>query len=157
MTDNPENTTRMLRRSAPEKKNPDAPKTTVYRPPSESNESEDLEPVTGWLVAVSGSRRGKSFPLHYGVNIIGRAADCAVCLDVNDSEIARENQAEVIYDGRGRKFYLRHGHGKNLTYLNEDPVLEPREIKHGDEIKMGKTVLQLVPFCGADFDWEDLS
>jgi pSer/pThr/pTyr-binding forkhead associated (FHA) protein len=63
----------------------------------------------------------------------------------------------VAYDGLNRKFYLQHGGAQNLTYLNQSPVLSPIELSDKDEISVGNTVLRFVPFCGTDFDWEELN
>ena len=150
--------TRVLQRTPQRPDSPATPKTTIYRPQSPSSKTAEVpEPVTGWLVVVAGGGKGKSFTLHYGVNVIGRAAECDVCLDADDHEIARHNQAEVIYDGKGKKFYLRHGEGKNLTYLNDDTVLQPVELSGYDKICLGKTTLLFVPLCGAQFDWDGVS
>ncbi len=59
----------------------------------------------------------------------------------------------LTYDPRGRKFYLQHGGGANLTYLGDVPVLQPAEIKGGETISLGNTKLRFVPLCGSDFDW----
>ncbi|WP_244442657.1 FHA domain-containing protein [Azospirillum lipoferum] len=114
------------------------------------------EPVVGWLVIVEGPGRGTSRPLGYGMNSIGRAEGQRVRLDLGDNEISRQQHAQLTYDPRGRKFYLRHGEGANLTYVGDQPVLTPVELHGGEFIGLGsKTVLRFVPFCGPDFDWQD--
>ncbi len=146
--------TRLIRRSGQkEKPAAEQPQTTLHRRASKSAPAQAM--TTGWLVAVAGPGRGKTHALAYGVNTVGRAPESDVCLHAEDSDVARRNQAQVIYDGRGRKFYIRHGDGKNLTYLNGAPVLQPQELRAGDEISAGKTVLRFAPFCGGDFDWEN--
>lgn len=116
------------------------------------------KPTTGWLVVIDGPGKGNSLPLYHGTNNIGRAATQEINLDFGaqtDSEIARENQARLSYDPKGNAFYLQHGDGKNLTYLNDAPVLELKVLKPYDRIGMGKTTLAFVPFCCDQFTWDD--
>lgn len=133
------------------------PKTEIYRPRPATKEEEDSgnAMITGWLIITSGPGKGKFFPLGYGVNVLGRSTNCAVCINEGDNEIARESQADIIYDKKGKKFYIRHGEGVNLTYLNDAPVLQPVKIKSHDKISIGKTTLLLIPLCGAAFSWEE--
>jgi hypothetical protein len=112
-------------------------------------------PVVGWLVIISGPGRGQALTLGYGLNSIGRGAEARVRLDFGDRQISRESHALLSYDPRGRRFYLQHGGGTNLTYLNDQPVLTPTELPNGAVILMGKTELRFVAFCGPAFDWQD--
>ena len=119
-----------------------------------SNSDGDPEdPVVGWLVVVDGPGKGKSLNLGYGMNSIGRAGDERVPVDFGDEEISRKGHAALVYDPRGRKFYLQHGDGRNLTYLGDKPVLQPTELLGGEAIGIGNTKLVFVPFCGESFSW----
>lgn len=113
------------------------------------------DPVVGWLVVVAGPGRGAHLRLGYGMNGIGRGAQSRVHLDFGDEEVSRSDHATLTYDPRGRKFYLQHGGGTNLTYLNNAPVLAPVEIQHGHRINLGNTELLFVAFCGEQFDWQE--
>jgi FHA domain len=113
------------------------------------------DPVVGWLVVVDGPGKGVSVTLGYGMNSIGRSANDRVALDYGDQQISRTSHAVVTYDPRGRKYFVQHGGGKNLTYMGDQPVLTPVELKGGEEIMLGDTKLRFVPFCGKDFDWRD--
>jgi hypothetical protein len=113
------------------------------------------DPVVGWVVIVSGPGQGASLTLGYGMNSIGRAPTERISLDFGDPQISRTSHASITYDPRGKKYFINHGGGKNLTYLGEDPVLTPIELKGGEEVMIGDTTLRFVPFCGEDFDWRD--
>lgn len=113
------------------------------------------DPVVGWLVVVAGPGRGNALTLGYGLNGIGRGPRARIQVDFGDLEISREQHAVITYDPRGRRFYLQHGGGANLTYLNQQPVLMPTELKGDEVIFIGQTQLRFVPLCGADFDWQD--
>ena len=112
-------------------------------------------PVVGWLVVVEGPGRGKSVPLGYGMNPIGRDPGNRVVLPFGDTQISRTKHATVTYDPRGRKFFIQHGESSNLTYVGELPVLSPVELKSGEIIRLGDTtVLKFIPLCGDDFNWD---
>jgi len=113
------------------------------------------DPVVGWMAVVSGPGAGDYVRLGYGMNSIGRADDQRCKLNFGDEKISRQNHASITYDPRGRKFYLQHGGGQNLTYIGEIPVLQPTELKGGEFLIIGNTVLRFVPLCGADFDYQD--
>lgn len=115
---------------------------------------EIADPVTGWLVVIQGPGRGQSLKLGLGLNGVGRAPGQRISLNFGDEGISRENHAVVTYDPRGRKFYLQHGGGSNLTYIGDEPVLQPRELKSGEDISLGSTVIRFVAFCGPDFGWD---
>lgn len=133
------------------------PHTRIYRPPSVSGSNDptknESELVVGWLVVVDGPGKGNSRALGYGVNTIGRANTERVPLDFGDPEITREKHALLTYDHKGKKFYLQHGGGANLTYVGETPVLQPVELKGREIIGIGQTKLSFIPFCGSDFSW----
>jgi hypothetical protein len=111
------------------------------------------DPVVGWLAIVEGPGRGASLNVGYGNNRIGRAPTENISLDFGDEEISRENHATITFDGRHRRFYILPGQGRNLVYVNDQPVMSPLELGGGEEIMLGQTKLRFVPFCGKSFDW----
>ena len=113
------------------------------------------DPVVGWLVVVEGPGKGRAVQLGYGSNSLGRGATDRIKLDFGDDQISRNGHAVVTYDPRGRKFYVQHGGGTNLTYLGDQPVLSPTELPALSHISIGNTVLRFVPLCGVEFDWQD--
>ena len=141
------------------------PKTRPYRPGSdpapsrtETSSADDAmdDPTVGWLVVVDGPGKGQVRRLGYGVNSLGRGGKSRVKLDFGDGEISREDHATVAYDPKGRRYYIQHGGGMNLTYLDDEPVLAPTPLEALRHIVLGATTLRFVPLCGPDFDWQDL-
>ena len=138
----------------------DDDKTVIITPPARERSAGEpplddamIDPVVGWLVVASGPGRGHVLKLGHGMNSIGRADGQRCRLDFGDTEISRKAHATVTYDPRGRKFYLMHGGGQNLTYIGETPVLQPVVLNGRELILLGKTKLKFIPLCGADFDW----
>ena len=113
------------------------------------------DPVVGIVVVLTGPGKGQLRTLGYGSNSIGRSENSRIRLDFGDSNISRDAHATLTYDARGRKFYIQHNGGRNLTYLADQPVLVPTVLEHGQDITLGATTLRFVPFCGPDFDWQD--
>ena len=113
------------------------------------------DPVVGWLAIVEGPGKGNALQLGYGSNAIGRGETARVNLDFGDDQISRGGHAIVTYDPRGKKFYVQHGGGTNLTYLDDQPVLIPIELPALSHISIGNTVLRFVPLCGEEFDWQN--
>ncbi|MEM1381717.1 MAG: FHA domain-containing protein [Pseudomonadota bacterium] len=113
------------------------------------------EYVTGWLVILKGPGRGRSISLRYGLNTAGRASTQDIALDFGDAQISRENHFSIAYDNKGRQFFIQHGGGQNLTYLNETPVMAATTLESGAKISIGDTELLFVGLCGADFEWAD--
>ncbi len=113
----------------------------------------DTEPVAGWIVVVKGPGRGAFRPVFVGMNAVGRAPSQRICIDFGDESISREEHAFITYDDETRIFYLHHGGKTNLVRLAGKPVLQPAELKAGDQFRIGNTTFRFVPCCGPDFDW----
>ncbi|MBI1203220.1 MAG: FHA domain-containing protein [Rhodopseudomonas sp.] len=144
--------TRLVRRPSSE---PAAPAVDAPAKAAVVEDDTDDRLVVGWLVVTGGLGRGKFSPIFDGMNSVGRGADQATRLDFGDETISREGHAFITYDYVARKFYIQHGGKSNLVRVNQAPVLQPTELKQGDEISLGNTVLRFVPFCGENFDWQD--
>lgn len=113
----------------------------------------DVQPVTGWLVCITGSERGKDYRLHVGKNFVGRSPSMDVVL-VDDKKISRDKHCSVIYDPRGDAFYVS-AEGGNLVYLNDEMLSSSEGLKDGDKITIGDTSLVFIPFCRGKRRWED--
>jgi len=140
-------------------------KTRPFRPGSDAEAAAPVvsgdddamqDPVSGWLVVVDGPGKGQFCRLGYGLNTLGRGENSRVRINFGDNEISRESHATLTYDPRGRKFYLQHGGGLNLTYLGDEPVLSPTPIEALQHIVLGRTTFRFMPLCGPEFDWQDL-
>ena len=127
---------------------------TVVQPRPAKGAMDD--PPVGWLVVVEGPGMGSVVTLGLGVNSVGREHGAnRVVVDHGDDMISRTNHGAIVYDDRNRKFWIRHGDGTNLTYVDDEPVLEARLLEPLTHIRMGRTVLRFVPLCGESFSWTD--
>ncbi len=112
-----------------------------------------VQPVTGWLVCMTGDERGKDYRLHMGKNFIGRSPSMDVAL-VDDKTISREKHCAVIYEPKRNVFYVS-AEGGNLVYLNGELLETSKELKEDDEITIGNTTLIFIPFSRGERKWEE--
>lgn len=108
--------------------------------------------VTGWLVATEGPAKGRDFRILHGMNRIGRSSHMDICIS-EDDEIAEKN-CTVVYDGKSNSFFVAAERGA-LTYLNGQLLTEARRLKLGDEIAIGRSRLEFVPFCREGHVWDE--
>ncbi len=112
------------------------------------------DPPVGWLVVIAGPGQGNFVTLGNGSNSLGRDTTERLPLNFGDEMISRSGHATFTYDPKGKQFYIQHGGGTNLTYVDGQPVLAPQELPSGTNIVIGNTTLRFIPLCGAQFDWD---
>ena len=93
----------------------------------------------GVLVVKRGPNAGSRFELGPAVTTVGRHPDSDVFLD--DVTVSRRH-AEVFHDGEA--LMVRDVGSLNGTYLNRARIDEPTEVRHGDELQVGKFRLVLL-------------
>jgi len=137
---------------------------TVYHSPSSKasndsarNEEDSSQPIllAGWLAIISEEGRGTSYTLTFGMNTIGRSDENHISIQNGDSSISREKHAVIIYDYSNNLFFIKHGDGQFLSYVNGEVLLDTRQLKANDKIKVGSTELIFIPLCSEVFNWED--
>lgn len=111
------------------------------------------QPVTGWLVCVDGEHFGEDFKIRMGRNFIGRGKDMDIVLD-NDAHVSRSKHAIIVYEPKSNLFIVQAGESKELSYLNDEVILSPKELKPYDVITLGSSKLMFVPFCSDNFTWK---
>lgn len=112
------------------------------------------DPVAGFLVIVAGPGRGAVYHVGYGMNAVGRDESAGIMLNHGDERISRRKHCVVTFEPLSSKFYVQPGEGRNLAYLDGEPVLAPSGLNAGQHLKVGDTELRFVPFCGEEFSWE---
>lgn len=84
----------------------------------------------------TGRRKQPGWELEGDV-IIGRAPECAVSIG---DEFA-SNQHSKVYQAEGR-FYVEDLGSTNGTYVNGRRIHYPTELRSGDRVKIGRTVME---------------
>ena len=109
-----------------------------------------IRPVVGWLVCVQGNDIGKDFRLHANFNPVGRGSNQDVC--INDEFVSREHFV-VSYDMVNNRYFADMGQGKSFVYINGYPLGARTQLKKGDQIKVGNTLLVFIPLEQQDVKW----
>lgn len=116
------------------------------------------DPVVGWLVVVGGPGIGCYRPVFEGNNSVGRGSSQRIPLDFGDDTISSEEQAYIRYDSASRSFLFVPNLAKtNIVSVNDKRPTGAVQLNQMDVITMGRTQLVFVPFCGAEFDWAELT
>jgi pSer/pThr/pTyr-binding forkhead associated (FHA) protein len=89
------------------------------------------------VVIEGDSHRGATFDLGADL-VIGRGPKCQVVLD--DSYVS---QMHARLFAKGDAFMVEDLGSTNGTYLNRRKVTGPTELRRGDQVKIGKTVLEM--------------
>jgi pSer/pThr/pTyr-binding forkhead associated (FHA) protein len=84
-----------------------------------------------------GPKKGESYDLKEEL-IIGRGDKCQIVLD--DTYVS---QVHARIFSRGDSFLVEDLGSTNGTYLNRKRITAPIELQRGDEVKIGKTVLEM--------------
>lgn len=128
----------------------DTPAESTNRP-KRSTAADD--PPVGWLVVVEGPGRGEVLQLGHGRNTLGRGADARLRADFGDEEISRSVHCTITFDPKSKRFFINHGEGTNLTYIGDDPILQPTQLNGEEHIVIGATTFRFIPLCGSSFEW----
>lgn len=90
------------------------------------------------LALVEGdSQKGKAFSLGEELTI-GRSDQCSITLD--DTYVS---QVHARIFSKGDTYMVEDMGSTNGTYLNRRRITAPAELKRGDQLKIGKAVLEL--------------
>ncbi len=117
-------------------------------------ENRVIKAVVGWLVIIDGLGSGKSFEIFNGINDIGRGKDNNISIDFNDNEIEETRHFVIIFDYTKQAFLIQKGSNNSNLFLNNEEILYFENLKDGDTIKVGNTLLKFVAFCNDKFQWD---
>ena len=88
-------------------------------------------------IVEGGALKGKTFELNDEL-VVGRADRCHVVLD--DTYVS---QMHARIFARNGSYVLEDLGSTNGTYLNRKRITSPAELQRGDQVKIGKTVMEL--------------
>ena len=112
----------------------------------------DCNPVTGWLVCIEGTVRGKSYEIHMNRNFIGRDKLMDVAIP-DDLLISRNNHLSLTYDQKSNRFFIKNESGS--VTVNGNLIEKATEIFENDEIAFGESKYIFVPYCNNTRSWND--
>ena len=112
------------------------------------------EPLVGWIVCLKVVNFGKGFSLFSGMNSVGRSEENRIVIP-GDNGISRQKHAMIVYEPKKRVFYIKSGESSGLTYVNDEIVMETKQLEAWDKITLGDSDFLLIPLCCDRFSWED--
>jgi hypothetical protein len=108
------------------------------RPAPPKPQAKRARKVPGRVAVVEGdTHKGKTFPIGDEL-IIGRAEKCHIKLD--DKYVS---QVHARIFSRGESCMAEDMGSTNGTYVNRRRISAPVELQRGDQVKIGKTVLEM--------------
>jgi pSer/pThr/pTyr-binding forkhead associated (FHA) protein len=108
--------------------------------------------VVAWLVGLSGSSRGESFPVRMGRNVIGRDRRSDVVIQ---DDQASSHHADLVFRPEEKRFILMDHNSTNGTYVNETEIEPRRDLVARDVIRIGSQRFLFTPLCQEGFHWDD--
>jgi hypothetical protein len=94
-------------------------------------------PLFGWLAVIEGDLQGEAFHLHEGRNIVGSSPPCDIHIP---SEGVQDQHLSIRISPN--QWMLTDFDTESGTFLNGKQIYR-NELKDGDKIRIGKTVLQI--------------
>jgi len=114
-------------------------------------QEEDYNPVTGWIVCVEGTVRGKSYEIHLNRNFIGRDKLMDITIP-DDLQICRENHLSITYDLKSDRFFAKGEKGSLI--INGKAVSGATEIFENDTLEFGQSKYVFIPYCSKERNWK---
>ncbi len=102
------------------------------RAPSQGDEN-------GCLVVIYGQEMGRRVRVTTEPLVIGRSPKCEIQVD---QESVSRNHCRIRFEGG--EFLVRDLGSTNGTYVNDDLVHDEGRLRHGDQLKVGRTILKFI-------------
>ena len=93
----------------------------------------------GCLIVIYGEEMGRRVRVTAEPLIIGRSPKCEIQVD---QESVSRNHCRIRFEGG--EFLVRDLGSTNGTYVNDDLVHEEGRLRHGDQLKVGRTILKFI-------------
>lgn len=130
------------------------PAPTLFAPDMDNGQQTEtnIRPTVGWLVCTKGLFLGQSFVIYPNNNFVGRDIHSDICLS-KDFQVTSNKHLKITYDIKHNQFFVTAGESKNVTYHNENPLLNSAKLESFDQLEIGQSTFVFVPFCGDRFVW----
>ncbi len=111
--------------------------------------------VHGWLVAECGPMKGRSFPILYGNNTVGRSNDSTICLP-DDANISRSQFSIRHVQKKNTYMAAPISTAKQITYLGDgEELIFPVVLTEGETLRLSpSTSVHFIPFCDEQYQWD---
>ncbi len=118
-------------------------------------ENLNVEPAVGWVVCIKGKNIGRDFRLRTGKNYVGRQDNMDIVLK-GEMTVARDRHVVIVFEPKQSIYLVQPGDARELAYLNDELILQPKVLQQGDKITVGEVDLLFIPLCSSDgFSWSN--
>lgn len=111
----------------------------------------DLGPVVGWLVGITGEEYGHSYELYATSNTIGTAEDNVV--GIEDAALCNSCHCVICFDSNSLNFFVDYENSGGKIKINNYRVNENVYINYMDVLEIGGSTYVLIPLCKDGFSW----
>lgn len=119
----------------------------------------DREPVAGWLIRMTGSERGKDYPLSTGKTVIGNPLYHHFQVEIHSPELQPDEPVGVIaYFAQENCFYFCPTlAAQTVCRVNGHTVFgQSIRLQDYDSITFGNVCLVFLSFCNESFRWDGI-
>ncbi len=113
----------------------------------------DVGLTAGLLILTEGPHRGRVYAVNLGRNRIGRGPENDIVLDTGDAAISKDDHVVLAADPKNQRYFLVPGNSTNLAYIDDQTLLESREIADKAVIQIGETKLVFIQLFGNYLEW----
>lgn len=108
---------------------------------TEAGEAREQSPTSGsgCLIVIYGQEMGRRVRVGTEPMVIGRSPQCDIQVD---QESVSRNHCRIRFTGDG--FLVQDLGSTNGTYVNDDVVEGEGRLRHGDQLKVGRTILKFI-------------
>lgn len=107
-------------------------------------------PVTGWIVCIEGSFKGRSYEIRQGKNFVGRDVSMDIAL-LGEKSVTRNKHISIVFEPKKCETYIVPENG--ITYINEIPVNSSVLLNENDILSIGELKFIFVPYCDGERKW----
>lgn len=97
------------------------------------------DPHDACLVVIYGDDLGRRIPLGMEPTGIGRSSKCDVQID---QDSVSRNHCRIQLNGK--TYSIRDLGSTNGTYVNDELIVDETNLRDGDQIKVGRTILKFI-------------
>ncbi len=114
--------------------------------------SQNIAPITGWLVCTDGPYKHQGFTLHDGYNYIGSSPKSDIRLTNVDTNC--DFIAMIGYDSFTRSFSIGLCGSHTIVRVNKHMIMESTPLHMYDTVSIGQSSFVFMPLCGEKFSWD---
>lgn len=107
-------------------------------------------PVSGWIVCVEGSLKGRSYEIRQGMNFVGRDSNMDIAL-LKEPTVTRNKHISIVFEPKKSETFVVPENG--ISYINDALIDSTVLLKENDILTIGELKFIFVPYCNGERKW----